>query len=447
MNKYPADVETEKKLLSAMMLKDGVIIPQVAGILAAEDFYRPEHRLIFSAMLNIYDKGTPPDVLLIENELRRMGKFDGVGSSYLLALLDMEFTTARAGAQAKIIKDKAQRRRLIETGEKFLSKAYEDDTPNEELITMLESLMTTNAEIDSTLEKIDKSALDVFNRANELSKTTGLTGITTGLIDLNKLTNGLQKSDLIILAARPSMGKTALALNIAQSAADAQKKVAVFSLEMSKNQLAARLLSTISNVAATKINSGDLSDRDFDKLIIALETIEQLPLYVDDTSSISVQAIRMKARRLQKAQGLDLVIVDYIQLMRGKGENRVQEISEISRGLKALAKELGVPVLALSQLSRQVEMRAEKKPQLSDLRDSGSIEQDADMVMFLYRDEYYNRDDPANQNVAELIISKNRNGATGAIRLYFQKDIMRFSDLIRNQNHEGDNYENPCAQI
>ena len=263
-----------------------------------------------------------------------------------------------------------------------------------------------------------------------------MTGITTGFLSLNKLTDGLQKSDLIILAARPSMGKTALALNIAQNAALKNAVVAIFSMEMSKAQLGVRLLSTMSGVVATKINSGKLEPRDFEKMLDALQVLGSYPVYIDDTSGLSVPKIRAKAKRLQKEQGLDLVVIDYLQLMRGRGENRVQEISEISRELKGLAKELNVPVLALSQLSRQVEMRAEKKPQLPDLRDSGSIEQDADVVMFLYRDEYYNHGATDNQNVAELIISKNRNGTTGTVRLYFKKEVMRFGDLV--QNCEGD---------
>lgn len=261
-------------------------------------------------------------------------------------------------------------------------------------------------------------------------------GVTTGFTDLNRITNGLHKSDLILLAARPSMGKTALALNIAANAARVGKTVALFSLEMSKTQLGNRLLSTMSDVDSMSLNTGNLSDENMRDLITALEQMEQYKLFIDDTAGITLLEMRSKARRIKHEHGLDLIVIDYLQLMQGgrsrlSEQNRQQEISEISRSLKALARELDVPILALSQLSRNVEMRAEKKPQLSDLRESGSLEQDADMVMFLYRDEYYNRDDTSNQNIAELILAKNRNGPTTSIRLQFKKETMRFGDLTR----------------
>lgn len=295
--------------------------------------------------------------------------------------------------------------------EKFLVKADDNDQSSYEITTQL--------------------ATDVYQRTTKLSKTKDLTGVSTGLWDLNKLTNGLQRGELILLAACPSMGKTALALNIAQGAANAKKVVIVFSLEMSKRQIAIRILSALSNVEATKIATGqNLCERDYEYMLGAIEDMERHPFYVDDTSGLTVAAMRMKLRRFKQEHGLDFVVVDYLQLMRGNGENRVQEISEISRGLKSLAKEFDVPVLALSQLSRNVEMRAEKKPQLSDLRDSGSLEQDADIVMFLYRDEYYNPDDEENKNLAELIVAKNRNGSTAALTLFFQKETMQFTDFV-----------------
>ena len=259
-------------------------------------------------------------------------------------------------------------------------------------------------------------------------------GVTTGLIDLNKITNGLQKSDLIILAARPSMGKTALALNIAVNATRANKVVAFFSLEMSGEQLAKRLLSMISGVNSFYLSTGNLTDEDINNLSNALQELEYMKLFIDDTSGLTLQTFQQRARQLKFEYDIDLIVIDYIQLMQGSKEfrgNRVQEVSEISRGLKSLAKELNIPILAVSQLSRNVEMRTEKKPQLSDLRESGSLEQDADIVMFLYRDEYYNRDDEINDNIAELIIAKNRNGPTAFLRLQFQKEIMRFGDLTR----------------
>ena len=256
--------------------------------------------------------------------------------------------------------------------------------------------------------------------------------MTSGLLDLDKILNGFQKSDLILLAARPSMGKTALALNIAMNSAKHQKSIGIFSLEMSKVQLGTRMLSTQSGVNSQYLSSGNLSDTNMKALLKALEDLGKLKLYIDDTAGLGLLELRSKARRLKHESALDLLIIDYLQLMQGvRAENRQQEISEISRGLKALARELNIPIIALSQLSRSVEMRAEKKPQLSDLRESGSLEQDADIVMFLYRDEYYNRDDTGNENIAELIIAKNRNGPTTSIRLQFNKEIMRFGDLTR----------------
>ena len=292
----------------------------------------------------------------------------------------------------------------------------------------------------SAFESLSVIAAQNYERALQLRESKDLTGVSTGLWDLNKLTNGLQRGELILLAARPAMGKTALALNIAQGAANAGKAVAVFSLEMSKLQIGIRLLSSNANVEARKIATGQGLTADDHREIVAIASMEQHPVFVDDTSGLTVAAMRTKLRRFKKElvpdpddadgkkrkeRGLDLVVVDYLQLMRGNGENRVQEISEISRGLKTLAKEFDVPVLALSQLSRNVEMRAEKKPQLSDLRDSGSLEQDADIVMFLYRD------DDENKNLADLIVAKNRNGATATLELFFRKETMYFGDFVR----------------
>lgn len=271
-----------------------------------------------------------------------------------------------------------------------------------------------------------------FERAATIGHNKGLTGVTTGFHDLDKVTNGLQKSELILLAARPAMGKTALALNIAQNAAIDGKVVAVFSLEMNRVQIGTRLLSSLSGVAALYLNSGILSDGDYRNLLTAFDLIGNTKLFVDDMSRLSVASLRMKVKRFKQEHGLDLIVIDYLQLMQSAvRDNRVQEISEISRGLKLLARELNIPILALSQLNRSVEMRADKRPQLSDLRDSGSLEQDADIVMLLYRDEYYNPDDLENKNIVELIFAKNRNGPTTSIRLHFNKDTMCFGNLLR----------------
>ena len=418
----PAAIEIEKKLLSAMMLKEGAVIPKVTNLITADDFYREEHRLIFNAMLAIYNRDTPPDILLIEDELTRTDEIDRVSHRYLFSLMDLEFSTARVEAYANTIKTKSLLRRLINAGLEIADEAGDERKDVEDILEEAERkiLAVTHQNNQIGFEKLSAVLQRALERIQHIHNNPGtVVGVTTGIHDIDKVTNGLQRSDLILLAARPSMGKTALALNIAANAAKNKKVVALFSLEMSKTQLGNRLLSTCSGINSQYLNTGIL-------------------LFIDDTAGISLLELRSKARRLKHENGLDLVVIDYLQLMQGgrprlTEQNRQQEISEISRNLKALARELNVPILALSQLSRQVEMRADKKPQLSDLRESGSLEQDADIVMFLYRDEYYNRDDAENKNIAELIFAKNRNGPTTSIHLQFDKETMRFGDLTREE--------------
>lgn len=435
----PAAIEIEKKLLSAMMLKNGEVIPKITNLIAEDDFYREENRLIFRAMLTVYNSDTPPDVLLIEDELIRTDEIDRVNRRYLFSLIDLEFSTARAEAYANTIKTKSLLRRLINAGLEIADDASDERKDVEDVLEDAERkiLAVTNQNNQIGFEKLSAVLQRAFERIQHIHNNPGkVVGVTTGIHDIDKVTNGLQRSDLILLAARPSMGKTALALNIAANAAADKKVVALFSLEMSKTQLGNRLLSTWSGINSQYLNTGVFSDEDMRTLLNALEKLSPLKLFIDDTAGISLLELRSKARRLKHEHGLDLVVIDYLQLMQGgRGrlteQNRQQEISEISRNLKALARELDVPILALSQLSRQVEMRADKKPQLSDLRESGSLEQDADIVMFLYRDEYYNRDDSENKNIAELIFAKNRNGPTTSVHLQFNKEIMRFGDLTR----------------
>lgn len=430
---FPQAIEMEKKLLSAMMLKESTVIPTVEAILDANDFYRPEHRLIYQALLRVYKRGTPPDILLAEDELKCTGDLEKVNRKYLFGLIDYEWTTARAEEHAKIIKEKAQLRRLIETCDAIIEEAYEEQSPANEILETAEkkifSIATRNKTSDfETLESIVQKSLERIQDINNHPEK--IEGVKTNLIKLDDVLNGLQKSDLILLAARPSMGKTALALNIAKNAASLGKTVAIFSLEMSKGQLAKRFLSTASGVNSQYLNKGTISNEDMNSLIRAVDELSILKMYIDDAAGQSLLEMRSKIRRLAHEVGLDLIIIDYLQLMQGgRQENRQQEISEISRSLKALAREMDVPILALSQLSRSVELRAEKKPQLSDLRESGSLEQDADIVMFLYRDEYYNRDDASKENTAELIIAKNRNGPTTAVPLYFNKETMFFGNF------------------
>ena len=429
-----ATVELEKKLLSSLMLDEGQAIAQVSTILSEEDFYRPEHKLIYRALQNLYGKGVPLNILLVENELRRTDELKVVTRPYLFSLLELEYTTARAEYYANILKEKSVLRRLTQAGREIADEAdAEHDTVEKILEAAERRILSVSAEqTQGGFEKLKEIMLRTFERINErINHPNELSGVSSGLIDLDKVLNGFQKSDMIILAARPSMGKTALALNIAIGAAQKSKGVGIFSLEMSKTQLGNRLLSTKSGVNSQYLNTGNLTDDDMNSLIDALNDLSGLKMYIDDTAGMGLLELRSKARRLKHEHGLDLIIIDYLQLMQGgRAENRQQEISEISRGLKSLARELEVPILALSQLSRSVEMRAEKKPQLSDLRESGSLEQDADIVMFLYREEYYNRETD-NENITELIIAKNRNGPTTSIRLQFNKETMRFADLTR----------------
>ena len=437
MTEAIANIEMEKKLLSALMLKGGEAIPSVADILSPEDFYRPEHKLVYKALLKLSGEGTPLDILLVESELARTDDLKRVNRGYLFGLVPLEYTTGRVTHYAKIIKEKSLLRRLMEIGQELAAEARSERGEIENILENAEKkILSVTAKNNQTgfeeLHSVLKKSLERINHIRNNPQETG--GVPSGLWDLDKTLNGFQKADMILLAARPSMGKTALALNIAMNAAFKGKIVGVFSLEMSKSQLGNRLLSTRSGVNSQYLNTGNFDDNVMSELINALDELSNLKIYIDDTAGLGLMELRSKVRRLKHDHDLDLIVIDYLQLMQGgRAENRQQEISEISRGLKGLACELDVPIIALSQLSRSVEMRAEKKPQLSDLRESGSLEQDADIVMFLYRDEYYNRDDTSNQNIAELIIAKNRNGPTTSIRLQFNKEVMRFGDLTRTE--------------
>ncbi len=431
-----ADIEVEKSLISALLLKDGAAVSDVAEDLNPEDFYRPEHKIIYTALLTLNGRGTPINILVLENELFTTGEIKKVTRAYLYGLLNLEHTTGRVKEYARIIKNKALLRRLTELGRELSNAANKENVSIEEILEVAgqKILSVAGKATQKGFEQISTVLSESFERINRMLNNPGkMLGVPSDLLDLDKALNGFQKTDLILLAARPSMGKTALALNIGTNAARKGKVVAIFSLEMSKSQLGTRLLSSASRVNSHYLNTGNIGDEDLTKVIDALKELSELKMYIDDTAGMGLLEMRSKVRRLRHEQGLDMIIIDYLQLMQGgRAENRQQEISEISRGLKALARELNVPILALSQLSRSVELRAEKKPQLSDLRESGSLEQDADIVMFLYRDEYYNRDDTSNQNIAELIIAKNRNGPTTSIRLRFDKEIVRFDNLTRD---------------
>ncbi len=435
-NELPQVVEMEKSLLGALLLKNGEAVEKVASIISEDDFYRPEHRVIYRTILKLQNSNTPPNVLSVIEEIRERGEIKKFDIKFLLSLADIVPTTAYAESYAKKIREKSLLRKLIDAGEEITASAYKDQKPIEEILDDAErKVLSITSKSDSTsFEALSPIISRTFEKINYVyAHKGGFTGLETTFTGLDKVTNGLQKSDLILIAARPSMGKTAFALNLAMKVARKKNKVAIFSLEMSKEQLGHRLLSAETGIDSMRLNTGEMAPDDMTELVHAVERISADEMYIDDTAGISVMELRAKARRIKSEVGLDLIVIDYLQLMQGSrnkgGEvNRQQEISEISRNLKSLARELNVPVIALSQLSRGVELRAEKKPQLSDLRESGSLEQDADIVMFLYRDEYYNPD-TENQNIAELIIAKNRNGPTTTVRLQFKKECMRFGTL------------------
>ena len=430
----PQNPEAEEAVLGSLLM-DPEAVGKVASFLKPEDFYRERNGVIFSAMLEIYDRHQPVDFLTVSDELKRMGRYEEVGGlGYLSHLIGVVPTAIHVEHYARIVERTAVKRRLISAAGKIAAVAYDD-----------------TLDLDTTLEKAEQLLFDVSQRRvsrdfeplgailgdyleeMELRAADGegRRGVPTGYIELDKYTGGLQRSDLIIVAARPSMGKSTWALNIVQNAAVRHRATcAIFSLEMSKQQLAHRLLCSESGVDATKLRLGMINDAEQRKLHHAFELLSEAPIYIDDTPSINLAELRSKARRLHAEVGVDMVVVDYLQLVttgRG-GDNRVQEISEISRSLKALARELNAPVIALSQLSRAVEARTPHIPMLSDLRESGSIEQDADVVLFIYREEMYNKDTDK-KGIADIILAKHRNGPTGQFPLLFLSSSTRFVDL------------------
>ena len=437
--KLPENLEVEKKLLSALMLgheDSAEVIAHVSEQLSAEEFYREEHRCIYRAILAAAKSGEPVDITLIEDELKRSDELKKVRREYLFALLDYEFTTARVDKYIPLIKETAQRRQLINIGEELIDEAGDETKDVSEVRSTLESkLLKATANETPTSTNLNALLETTWREAQNRRKTGGeLLGASTGLLMLDRLTCGLKKTDLLILAARPSMGKTALALNIALNAAR-EVPVAIFSMEMSASQLGQRILSMTSGVQLSGIATGQFDDQDAESMMMSMAELYDARKHVEiDDSTLTMAELRMRARRLKRKFDVGLIVIDYIQLIIGdksyKG-NRVQEVSDISRQLKALAKELNVPVLALSQLNRGAEVRADKRPLLSDLRESGSIEQDADIVMFIYRDDYYN-ENSERKNVAEIHVAKNRNGATGRCNLYFDGSKCRFRDLVRS---------------
>jgi len=431
----PQNIEAEMSLLGAVLI-DEEVLSDVADKIHAADFYDPRHEQIFAAMLKLYEKHAPIDLLTLTDQLRTDGELKNVGgAAYLSELTNFVPSSAHAVSYAEIVAAAAVRRRLIKAGAQISELAFKDGTEIAEILSTAESNLfkVSEASEKSDLVSIESILTESFDRMEELHRDKGkLRGIKTGFRDLDRLTAGLQKSDLIVLAARPSIGKSTLAQNIAYNVATKENQaVLVFNLEMSNSQTVDRMLSEASGVDSWNIRTGNLSDDDFAKISEAMGEMAEAPIYFDDTPGLSILEMRTKARRQAHKTPLGLIIVDYLQLMSaaGKyGDNRVQEVSEISRGLKLIARELDVPVLALSQLSRLVEQRPDKRPMLSDLRESGSIEQDADLVMFLYREDYYNPDTDR-QHITELILGKHRNGPTGRVELYFHPERLKFMTL------------------
>lgn len=433
----PQNTDAEASLLGAILI-DADAIVKVADILQLDDFYDDRHKRIYEAMLQLYEKHSPIDVLTLGDELRNTGMLDLIGGpSYLTELTNYVPTAAHAERYADIISQKAIRRRMIKAASDIAALGYDEATSLQELIEGAESglFKVSERHVKQDIASIEDILSVSFDRLDELHKDKGkIRGIPTGYPDLDSMLAGLQRSDLMIIAARPSMGKTAFVLNLAQNiATKAGEPVLIFSLEMSKEQLVDRMLAAEASVDAWNLRTGNLTDTDFEKIGVAMGSLSEAQIYIDDTPGITVSDMRTKARREAHQRPLGVVIVDYLQLMSGGARfssdgNRVQEISEISRGLKGIARELNVPVIALSQLSRSVESRTPQIPQLSDLRESGSIEQDADIVAFLYREDYYNPETDR-KNIMDVFVKKHRNGPVGGVELHFDRDKQRIRSL------------------
>lgn len=435
----PQNLDAEMSLLGAVLIDDEVLA-DISEHVRAKDFYDKRHGIIYGAMMRLYEHHKPIDLLTLTEELKKKKEFDTMGgSAYLTELTNYVPSAAHAAAYAELVGQKAVRRRLIKASAEISELGFDEETTTQELLEKAEAELfsVSDQSLKQDLTSIETILTDSFDRMEELHRNKGqLRGVPTGYRDLDNMTAGLQRSDLIILAARPAMGKSTLVANLAYNIATiAKQSVLFFSLEMSKEQLVDRMLADASGVDAWNIRTGNLSDEDFSKLSEAMGEMAEAPIFFDDTPGISVLEMRTKARRAAHDGPLGLIIVDYLQLMSSNRTdgNRVNEVSEISRGLKLIARELNVPVIALSQLSRSVENRSPQIPQLADLRESGSIEQDADIVMFIYREGYYNPDTDR-ENITDLIIAKHRNGPVGHIELYFHPERLRFMSL--DKRHE-----------
>ena len=444
----PQNLEAEESVLGGVLL-DNAALDRVVELVQPDDFYRGAHRKLFNAMLALSERSEPVDLITLSEALRSRGDLADVGgTAYLGELAERVPTAANVVHYAKIVRDRAVLRGLITAATEIATRGYEASGDVAELLDRAEQLIFEISErrVRNAFTKLSQVLVESIKTIERLyEQKQSVTGVPTGFVDLDRMLSGLQPSDLIIVAGRPSMGKTAIVLNVAEHAAlRADVGVAVFSLEMAKEQLAMRMLCSEARVDLARVRTGHLTDREFPRLAMAAGRLGDAPIFIDDTPALSVLELRAKARRLKRdpANKLGLVIVDYIQLMRSSEgrDNREQEISEISRSLKALAKELHVPVLALSQLNRQVESRTPPVPRLADLRESGAIEQDADVIIFLYRDDYYNEDSDK-KGLAEVIVAKQRNGPTGSVELTFLREFTRFENREVGADDEGQDGE------
>ena len=439
----PHDLDAERAVIGALLVSE-TAVAAVAEQLTAEEFYSETHRIIYAAMMRLYSRGDRIDQITLTNELNSINEFDRVGGrAYVFQLVESVPTASNAARYAEIVRGKALLRSVIDVGSRITEDAFREPEDVTEALDSAEQLIynVSNNTLKQHLAPVSQLAPGALEMIQRLYEQEGeVTGVETGFEDLDRLTTGFHKSDLVVLAARPAMGKTAMALNAIWHASGEKKMpVAIFSLEMSKEQLVQRLISQTTRIPAQALRSGNVKAEDWPKLLRGVAQVSEAPIWIDDTAGVTLMEMRAKVRRLASqltAQGgppLSLVVVDYLQLMIGQGsrnDNRQQEIAEISRGLKVLARDLDVPVLAIAQLSRAVESRHDKRPMLSDLRDSGAIEQDADMVMFLYRDEYYNPDSD-DKGIAEVIVGKHRNGPTGKVQLAWLEQYTKFASLAR----------------
>ena len=434
----PHSVEAEQSVLGSILLdKDAMI--SVSETLIPEDFYKEAHRVIYECMLKLYNNQSEIDLITLADELRDQGYLDDIGGiAYITSLSTIVPTTSNIKYYINIVKEKSISRQLISAANDIINLGYDSSTKVEDVLENAEKKIFDISQERTTndFQPINQVLTETLSMLEKLyEEKSDVTGLTTGFRDLNKKINGLQRSDLLLIAARPAMGKTAFALNLVQNAAlKGDASVAVFSLEMSKEQLVQRMVAAQSSVELKKIKTGTLAANDWPRITDGMAVLSGAKIHIDDTPGIKISELRSKCRKLKIEKGLDLVLIDYLQLMEGEGHNesRQQEIAKISRSLKILAKELDCPVVALSQLSRAPEQRADHRPMLSDLRESGSIEQDADIVMFLYRDEYYNPD-TGRKNIGEVIVAKNRHGETGTVELVWFGEIQKFADKMREE--------------